>query len=126
MRTKRPIISLAILVAGTAPLATQAADVPAAPSAATGASAQSPGGRKGSGGRGGPLTDADRTAIAKLANLPAWKLGVGNGDYAMSPPYTPAPENAPRAGVPKGRVETFHLPLAGSKYFPPAAGRDGK
>ena len=33
---------------------------------------------------------------AKLADLPAWKPGAGSGDYSMSPPYAPAPENAPR------------------------------
>ena len=81
--------------------------------------------RKGS-GRGGPLTDEDRAAIARLAALPPWKPNAGTGDYSLAPPYAPAPENAPRSGVPKGRVETLHLPLAGSRFFPPVAGRDGK
>jgi enterochelin esterase family protein len=41
-----------------------------------------------------------------------------------NPAYLPAPENAPRANVPKGRVGLFHLPHAGSKFFPPG-GRGG-
>jgi iron(III)-enterobactin esterase len=126
----KPLRQLLFFLTASVPLF--AADTPANPPATLPASAVNPGnppappsGRKG-GGRGGPLTDADRASLAKLAELTPWKPGVGNGDYVMSPPYTPAPENAPRAGVPKGRVETFHLPLAGSKFFPPVAGRDGK
>jgi enterochelin esterase-like enzyme len=84
-----------------------------------------PAGRKGGGGRGGPLTDADRAEIARLAELPPWKPGAGSGDFSLAPPYAPAPENAPRTDVPKGRIETFQLPLAGSKFFPPLPGRDG-
>lgn len=76
--------------------------------------------------RGGPpMTAEDQAAIAKLADLPTWKPGVGDGDYSMRPPYAPAPENAPRDNVPKGKVSTFHLSLADSKYYPPSAGRGG-
>src|SRR5687768_9681138 len=103
----------------------QAADTPSTSPATPPANAPAPSGRKG-GGRGGPLTDEDRVAIAKLADLPLWKPGAGVGDFSLAPPYTAAAENAPRENVPKGRVETFQLPLAGSKFFPPAAGRDGK
>lgn len=76
-------------------------------------------------GRGGPLTAEDQAAIAKLAALPPWKPGAGDGDYSMAPPYAPAPENAPREGVPRGKVVTFHMDMAGSKFYPPTAGRDG-
>ncbi|HUR58940.1 MAG TPA: sialate O-acetylesterase [Opitutaceae bacterium] len=107
-----------------APVTTRAAA--AAPSNPSPTNPVTPTARKEGGGRGGPMSEADRAQLAKLAELPPWKAGVGNGDYAISPPYAPAPENAPRANVPKGRVETFHLPLAGSKFYPPAAGRDGK
>ncbi len=83
------------------------------------------------------MSAEDQAKIAKLATLPPWKPGVGDGDYKMvpdptktapyndltNPAYAPAPENAPRDGVPKGRVEMFHLPLAGSKFFPPGGGR---
>jgi enterochelin esterase family protein len=92
------------------------------------------GGARG-GGRGGAMSAEDQ---AKLATLPAWKPGVGEGDYAMvpnsnntppfsdtNPAYLPAPENAPQANVPKGRVEFFLLPLAGSKFYPPGGGRGG-
>lgn len=81
--------------------------------------------RGGRGGRGGPLTAEDQAAIAKLTELPAWKPGVGVGDFSLSPPYAPAPENAPRAGVPQGKVLTFHLDHADSKFYPPAPGRGG-
>jgi enterochelin esterase-like enzyme len=77
------------------------------------------------GGRGGPLTAEDQAAIARLADLPAWKPGVGDGDYSIAPPYAPAPENAPRDGVPQGRVVTFHIDQTDSKFYPPATGRDG-
>lgn len=76
-------------------------------------------------GRGEPLTAEDQSAIAKLAALPAWKPGVGDGDYSMTPPYVPAPENAPREGVPKGKVVTFHMDMTGSQFYPPRSGRDG-
>ena len=107
-----------------AALSLRAADTPPA-AAASPANAAPPAGR-GGGGRGGPLTDEDRAAIAQLADLPRWTPAADVGDYSLTAPYTPAPETKPRDDVPKGRVETFHLPLAGSKFFPPAAGRDGK
>ncbi|MBL9199834.1 MAG: hypothetical protein JNL39_04965 [Opitutaceae bacterium] len=91
--------------------------------AATATLSAQPAGR---GGRGAPLSTEDQAAIAKLAELPPWNPGAGVGDFSLAPPFAPAPENAARDGVPKGRVETFQLPLAGSKFFPPAAGRDGK
>ncbi len=76
-------------------------------------------------GRGGPLTVEDQAAIAKLAELPAWKPASADGDYSIAPPYSPAPENALRDGVPQGKVVTFHMDMAGSRFFPPTAGRDG-
>ena len=81
--------------------------------------------RGGRGGRGGPMTAEDQAAIARLAELPAWKPGAGDGDYSIAPPYAPAPENAPRLGVPQGKVVTFHIDQTDSKFFPPAAGRGG-
>ncbi len=77
------------------------------------------------GGRGGPLTAEDQSAIAKLAGLPAWRPSIGDGDYSIAPPYSPAPENAARDGVPQGKVVTFHMDMAGSRFYPPVAGRDG-
>ncbi|MBI5769300.1 MAG: esterase family protein [Verrucomicrobia bacterium] len=93
-----------------------------AAAAAAALSAQPPG----RGGRGGPLSAEDQAALAKLGELPPWKPGASVGDFSITPPYAPAPESLPRDNVPKGKVETFQLPLAGSKFFPPAAGRDGK
>ncbi len=76
-------------------------------------------------GRGDPLSAEDQAELARLSKLPLWKPGAGVGDFSLAPPFTPAPENAPRDGVPKGRVETFQLPLASSRFYSPAAGRDG-
>jgi len=76
-------------------------------------------------GRGGPLTPEDRAVIAQLAKLTPWSPGAGEGDYVLSPPFAPAPENAPRDGVPHGKVVTFHLDMAESRFYPPAPGRDG-
>ncbi|MEO6568525.1 MAG: alpha/beta hydrolase-fold protein [Opitutaceae bacterium] len=109
---------------------------PADPAPAVAPGAPNAAGRRGGGGgRGGPMTPEDQAKIAKLSDLPPWKPGVGEGDYRMvpnttntppfsdtNPAYAPAQENAPRDGVPKGRVETFHIPQAGSKFYPPPAG----
>jgi len=99
----------ALIAADPAPPATSpASDRAVEPNTPTPAPGGRPGGRFG----GAPLTDADRAAIARLAELPAWKPGVGDGDYVTSPPYAPAPENAPRDGVPRGKVVTFHMERA--------------
>jgi enterochelin esterase-like enzyme len=88
--------------------------------------ALSAGGARGGGGGGrgggGGMSAEDQ---AKLAELPEWKPGVDEGDYSIPAPHTPAPENAPRDGVPKGKIVAFHLPLAGSNFFPPSAGGRG-
>jgi enterochelin esterase family protein len=101
-----------------------AATVPSAPINPGTPGAPEGGGRRG-GGRGGPLTADDQAAVAKLAALPPWTPGVGAGDYSIAPPYAPAPENAPRDGVPQGKVVTFHWDTTDSKFYPPAPGRDG-
>src|SRR5262249_52733904 len=49
---------------------------------------------------------------------PPWKPGAGEGDYRIGPDYPAAPEQTPRDNVPKGRVATFSLPLAESKFYP--------
>jgi enterochelin esterase family protein len=90
-----------------------------APAPAPGAPGPQAGPGRGA-GRGGPLTDEDKAAIARLADLPVWKRGAGDGDYSLAPPYEPAAENTERADVPKGKVVTFMMPLAGSRFYPPA------
>lgn len=75
--------------------------------------------------RGGPLTEEDKAALAKLAELPPWKPGAADGDYSIAPPFNPAPENEPREGVPKGKVVTFHMDMADSRFFPSTPGRNG-
>ena len=69
------------------------------------------------------MTADDQAAIAKLGELPAWKPGVGGGDYVSAPPFAPAPENTPRENVPQGKVVTFNMNLAESKFYTPVAGR---
>lgn len=115
------LLRLAFALAG--PLATQAlsaADTPpgAPPAAKSGEPARGGGG--GRGGRGGPLTPADQAAIAKLAELPVWKPGVGVGDFVAGPTYTPAPASVARDDVPKGKVVSFTMDPATSKFFPAA------
>lgn len=117
--------ALAWLLAAHSLVAADAAPTPPNVTAQPGTSPSAPGAKRGGGGRGEPLTAADQAALAKLAALPPWKPGAGIGDFSIAPPFAPAPENTPRDNVPKGRVETFHLPLADSKFFPPAPGRGG-
>lgn len=107
----------------TAPTPPPAAAI--APSTAPDGPPARGGGGGGRGVRGGPLTPEDQAAIAQLANLPAWKPGVGIGDYSIAPPYAPAPENAPREGVPTGKVVTFQMDMTDSKFYPPTPGRGG-
>src|SRR4051812_2897054 len=77
--------------AATPPAAAPAPDAqaqPAAPAAPAGGAR-----RGGGGGRGGAMTPEDQAKIAKLDQLPPWKPGLGDGDYLMTPPHNPAPEN---------------------------------
>lgn len=90
-----------------------------APAGATATPAtNAPGARRGGGNRGGPLSEADQAEIAKLASYPEWKAGDGDGNYSIGPMYAPAPEQTPRDGVPKGRVEKFTVNAADSKFYP--------
>jgi enterochelin esterase-like enzyme len=68
--------------------------------------------------RGGPASEADKAEMAKVAGYPAWTPGAGDGCYFIGPTYTPAPEQTAREGVPKGRVESFTLNAADSKFYP--------
>jgi enterochelin esterase family protein len=71
------------------------------------------------GPRGGSstLSKADQAEIARLADLPAWVAGDGDGNYLIGPEYAPAPEQTPKEGVPKGRVERFTMNEADSKFY---------
>ena len=83
-----------LIAAASAPGQGSAASAPAAPLPGQ-PDARGFGGAGGGGGRGrrgGAMTAADQAVIAKLAELPAWKPGLGDGDYMMNPPYLPAPE----------------------------------
>lgn len=67
--------------------------------------------------RGEPMSEADQAEVAKLADLPEWKPGDGDGDYFIGPTYAPAPEKGTNDSAPKGRVETFTMNLADSKFY---------
>jgi len=118
--------ALCVLAGGSVVIG-QNSQAPAAPATAAqagpGAGAP-PGGAPPAGARGGrgarpPLTPEDIAEIATLESLPAWKPGAGNGDFFIGPDdYAPAPEITPKDGVAKGRVETFTLNAADSKFFP--------
>jgi iron(III)-enterobactin esterase len=68
--------------------------------------------------RGGPLTPDEVAEVAKLDLLPAWTPGDGDGDYSIARPFTKASELMPRDAVPKGRVESFLMNAADSKFYP--------
>lgn len=76
-----------------------------------------PGAQRGGANRA-PLTPEDAVEIARLDQLPAWTPGAGDGNYFIGPDYAPAPELTPRDGVPKGRVETFTVNAADSRFYP--------
>jgi iron(III)-enterobactin esterase len=71
-------------------------------------------------GRGAPITTEEQAEVAKLAAAPAWKPGDGDGVYSVGPDYTPCPEQTPKEGVPVGKVESFSMNAADSKFYPPA------
>jgi enterochelin esterase-like enzyme len=78
-----------------------------------------PGGR--GAGKGGPAsvaTPEDLADIAKLASLPIWVKGSGDGDFSIGPDYTPAAEEKQRVGIPHGKLIEFFMNSASSKVFP--------
>ena len=64
------------------------------------------------------MSDADKAEIATLDSFPAWTPGAGDGNYFVGPMYAPAPEQTPKDGVPKGKVVSFTVNAADSKFFP--------
>jgi len=68
--------------------------------------------------RGGPMTADEQAEVAKLDLLPAWTPGAGDGDFFIARPFTKAPELTPNPNVPKGRVESFLMNAADSKFYP--------
>src|SRR3954465_3983906 len=65
-----------------------------------------------------PATPEDLADIAKLANLPTWVKGSGDGNYSTGPDYAPAPEETQRVGIPHGKLVEFFINSASSKVFP--------
>ena len=56
--------------------------------------------------------------VADLATLPTYTAGVGDGDYAVAPPFSNAPELTPQEGTPKGMVYHFTMDSTDSKLYP--------
>ncbi len=56
--------------------------------------------------------------MAKLMDWPAYAVGLPDGDYSTGPAYTPAPEQTPKDGVAKGKIEHFTMNAADSKFYP--------
>lgn len=74
--------------------------------------------RGGGRGRGGaPATEADLAEIATLSKLPVYAKGAGVGDYSVGPDYPPAIEQTVRDNVPKGKIFSFTINTADSKFF---------
>ena len=65
-----------------------------------------------------PSASPTRRRSRSSRSFPAWTPGAGDGNYFIGPEYAPAPELTPKDGVPKGRVETFTLNAADSKFYP--------
>src|SRR5436190_17536949 len=63
---------------------------------------------------GSPATPEDLAEIAKLANLPTWVKGSGDGDFSTGPDYAPAPEETQRIGIPHGKLIEFFMNSASS------------
>ncbi len=97
-----------VFAADTAPAAAPTSAVPPSTAAVAGT------GRAG----GIPATPADVAEMAKLANLPPYTSEAGDGDYSLGPTYANAPEQRPRADVPKGKVVKFTMNSADSKFYP--------
>ncbi len=121
---------LVCLAAGTTPLlGADAAPAPVAASASTtamaapAAAAGSASAPRGRGPGGAPATPAEVAEMAKLKDLPPYAVGLGDGDYSTGPDYTPAPEQTAKDGVPKGKVDSFIMNAADSKFYPPTGKR---
>ena len=106
--------------ADTTPAADTSTTAPA-PAAASSAAAvptgSTPARRGGRGPGGAPATEAEKAAMAKLADLPTYASGLDDGDYSTGPNYTPAPEQTPRDNVPHGKVIKFTMDSTDSKFY---------
>jgi len=101
-----------------APSAASASAPAMAAPAAGSASAPGRGARGGRGPGGAPATADEMATMAKLKDLPTYATGLGDGDYSTGPDYTPAVEATPKDGVPKGKVDSFKMNAADSKFYP--------
>jgi enterochelin esterase-like enzyme len=77
-------------------------------------------GARGRGNPGPPATPADIAEMATLMNLPPYASGLGSGDYSVGPDYVQAPEQTKRDDVPHGKVISFQMDSADSKFYPGA------
>jgi hypothetical protein len=76
-------------------------------------STNAPGGQR----HGAPMSEDDKAEVAKLADLPEWKPGDGDGDYFTGTDYPIPAEAKTNDNVPHGRIESFSMPLADSKFY---------
>lgn len=63
-------------------------------------------------------SNATPPPVVDPANLAPLTPGAGDGDYAIGPSYTNAPELTPRDNVPKGMVYRFTMNSTDSKIYP--------
>jgi enterochelin esterase-like enzyme len=114
--------TLVALVGTTTILGQGAAQSPASgaqPVAGPAAADQGGGAARGRGrGNRAPATPEDLAEIARLETYPAWAKGAGDGNFSIGPDYAPSPEATPRDDVPKGRVGSFTMNAADSKFYP--------
>jgi enterochelin esterase-like enzyme len=76
--------------------------------------------------RGAPMSEADKAEVAKVADLPEWKPGDGDGDYFIGPDYATPAEAKTNDNIPHGRIESFSMPLADSKFYTGAGMRGAR
>lgn len=62
--------------------------------------------------------DGSKATQADMQNLPPLTPGASDGDYAIGPEYTNAPELTARDNVPKGMIYRFTMDSADSKIYP--------
>ena len=125
MKMAKLIYAAALLCAGSNSNSAMAADAtnsPAAAPATNAVSTNAPGGQR----HGAPMSEADKAEVARIANLPEWKPGDGDGDYFIGPNYPLPPEAMTNDSVPHGRIERFSMNLADSKFFTGAGMRGAR
>lgn len=121
MKMVKLICMAALLCAGSNSNSAIAADATNVPGAAPAANAA-----PGSQWRNSSMSEADKAEVARLADLPKWEPGNGDGDYFIGPNYPSPPEATTNDSAPHGRIEKFSMNLADSKFFTGAGMRGAR